>query len=170
MSRSKRIFLFTFGFGILLIGSIFLISKNGQKKELENNTVINMMDLSNEFVDKYLEEVNTLDEENKENILIVTSLEKIEDGYGASKIIEAPNNQYILQYDNEEKKEEALTNLKEDKDVINAEENIVYTISETSYNSWGVEAMAVDYAMGVSFGKNLNDVTVAIIDTGCDMD
>lgn len=51
---------------------------------------------------KRTEELN--EKNNKENMLIVTSKNKIENVYGATDIVEAPNNQYILQYSSEDKK------------------------------------------------------------------
>jgi len=170
MKRSKKIIIFLCSIIILIISSVFLFNIKEQNKKMSGHNVINITNLSNEFVDNYLAEVNEIKEEEKENILIVTSLEKIDESYGAVKIIEAPNNQYILQYDSEEEKEEALSNLKKDEDVISAEENVFYNISETTYNSWGVETMALDYATNLANGKDLNDITVAIIDTGCDID
>ena len=82
-------------------------------------------------------------------------------------MVEAPNNQYILQYDSKDEKNKALEELKKDENII-AEENIVYTFEE--YNSWGVEKTGLDYATQIANNKQLEKVTVAIVDSGCDMD
>ena len=68
-----------------------------QQKELKE--LINIDSLSDEFIDNYFDEVSQIEYEDKENILIVVSKEKIDNGYGAVDIIEAPNNQYFLIYD-----------------------------------------------------------------------
>ena len=127
-------------------------------------------DDSKEFMEKYFEEIKNINsDEEKENMLIIISSSKIGNTYGAQKIIEAPNNQYILQYESTEKKDEALIALKEDDSISSVEENIIYTIEDTDYNSWGVEKMALDHAIDSSKIEILSNVTVAIIDSGCNM-
>ena len=81
---------------ILLSGVIFVTKNTIFKKEDR----FNISYLPDEFVEEYFEEVSKADsDEEKENMLIVISDSKIKDSYGAKNIIEAPNNQYILQYE-----------------------------------------------------------------------
>jgi len=135
----------------------------------------NIAEYSEEFMEEYFEqskEINT--KNNNENILIVTSKEKVENTYGASSIVEAPNNQYILQYNSEKEKNKALEKLGKSEDILYVEENYIYTLYESDYNSWGIQKMGLDVAIQTaeeeSINKMLQDVTVAIIDTGCDME
>ena len=161
---------------ILLIVSLFVLIKIDNKNDnVQVAESINDMDInddtnySEEFMENYFEEISKYNsDEEKENMLIVISHSKIENTYGAKNIIEAPNNQYILQYESTEKKDEALIALKEDNSISSVEENIIYTIEDTGYNSWGVEKMALDHAIETSRIEILSDITVAIIDTGCD--
>lgn len=122
-----------------------------------------------EFMKNYFEEMKTINSnEEKDNMLIVISSSKIANTYGAKKIIEAPNNQYILQYSNKNEKENALKELRKDNS-ITVEENITRKITGTNYKSWGIEKTGLDYAIETSNTRSLNKVTVAIIDTGCDI-
>ena len=160
------------GFLILIIIiciPFFFYKKNNLLKT--NNSLINISELSESFMQNYFEEVAALDEDNKENILIVTSLDGINKDYGASKIVEAPNHQYFLQFSSSLLKEKAFKEIESDNILV--EENVVRyynEVLETAYNSWGIEAMGLDYAITSTSGKTLNDVTVAIIDSGCNMD
>lgn len=151
---------------LLLVVSITFFQRNNQKKDL-----INISKLSEEFMDNYFTEYSSSKtEQEKENMLIVTSLNGIDNDYGAVKVIEAPNNQYILQYDSKEIKEKALENIKKDERILNVGENIKYEVEETEYNSWGINKMVLDNAIEVTNEKNLDEVVVAVLDTGCDMD
>ena len=119
-------------------------------------------------MNNYFEELkdsNTIEE--KENMLIVISPSTINNTYGAKKIIEAPNNQYILQYESDQQKQEALIKLKEDSSISSVEENVVYKTCDTEYNSWGIEKMSLDHAIESCKLELLSNVTVAIIDTVC---
>ncbi|MBQ9834362.1 MAG: leucine-rich repeat protein [Bacilli bacterium] len=170
--RSKKNFKKIISLGLLfafLVSSVFFVAKKFSEEQ-RNDSLINIAYLSEEFVDNYLEEYKEIKKEDKDNILIITSKENIEETYGATKVIEAPNHQYILQYANEENKNKALSEFSFDESIISAEENGFYTIEETTYNSWGVSSMALDYAMTSLNGENLNEVTVAIIDTGLDLE
>ena len=106
-------------FVILVLSStyLFLINKssnNIQKTDenivssvpiINHEKVVNISDCSEEFMESYFDDVAKLQEsDNKENILIVTSLNGISDDFGASSVVEAPNNQYFLQYDSKEEK------------------------------------------------------------------
>lgn len=151
---------------ILLSGVIFVTKNTIFKKEDR----FNISYLPDEFVEEYFEEVSKADsDEEKENMLIVISDSKIKDSYGAKNIIEAPNNQYILQYESEEEKNKALEKLESDKSIASVEKNEVRQIEEVTYNSWGINKMSLDYAIDNSNIDNLEEVTVAIIDTGLDV-
>ena len=167
--RFKKFLLIVFVFMVVLSGG-FLIRKTLLKKDL-----ININELSQEFMDNYFEEVSEVSDEDKENMLIVTSKNKIKDTYGAVKIIEAPNNQYFLQYGSEEEKKLALEKLNSEDSDMEVSENLVRTFDEdtvlvSNYNSWGVEAMGIDTLLDQLENKQLNDVVVAVIDTGLDVD
>lgn len=155
--------------------SIIFINVNFKDKSVnkKENLAINISTLSEEYMTNYLEEVKNIKEEDKENILIVTSEDKLKETFGAKKVIPAPNNQYYLQYETVEDKNKAL---KEFEDLsISVSENIVHELSEdtalvSTYNSWGVEAMGIDELLEKAADYDLNEVTVAIIDTGLDVE
>ena len=167
--NSKKIFSLVLVLTILFDVAVFA------KKTFFKEDLININELSQEFMDNYFEEVSNVPEENKENMLIITSKEVLKDTYGASKIIEAPNYQYFLQYDSEEEKNNALEKFNSDNSDIDVSENSIYELYEdtvlvSSYNSWGVEAMGIDTLLQKLENKELNDVVVAIIDSGLDVD
>lgn len=169
---------------IFVVLGIFLINKSTKNDYTDNsvsqpNAELNssqnkskpIEEYSEEFVDNYIEGTKEIIKNDKlDNILIVGSDNKITDSYGASKIVEAPNNQYFLQYDNVEEKNNALEKLKKNNEINYVEKNITYKIE--SYNSWGIIKMGLDNAtqsVSTLIGNNLPNVTVAIIDTGCNM-
>ena len=170
--KTKLLVLFVL-FAIIGTSIIFFMKIN--RKEGSNNNyasvneeLININECTEEFMNNYFEKTKELNEKNnKENRVIVTSKNKMKNVYGATDVVEAPNNQYILQYNSEDEKNKALEELKKDEDII-AEENIVYTFEE--YNSWGVEKTGLDYATQIANNKQLEKVTVAIVDSGCNMD
>lgn len=173
----KRVIILLSFISILIgITSIFIY----RNKLLNDDNLININDLSDEFIEKYKQDLKKLEEENnkenndKENILIVTSKNEIKNNYGATVIVEAPNNQYFLQYESKYAKEKAMKEFKKEYDDIIVEENKEYKFSEDNssnkYNSWGIEKMGLDYASSYINGKKVDDVVVAIIDTGCDME
>lgn len=154
---------------IILFSGVLLVAKS---TFLKKDDRFNISYLPDEFVEEYFGEISESDsDEEKENMLIVISDSKIKDSYGAKNIIEAPNHQYILQYSSEEEKESAFKQLKQDKRVESVEENGIYTTEEGDYNSWGIEKIALDHAIisANANSENMQQVTVAIIDTGCDM-
>jgi len=165
--RSKKCLLLLIVVFILMIsGHIF--HKNFMKKD--KNSLINIADLSKEFLDNYFEEVSNIEtEEEKDNILIVTTMNNLDEFYGATNIIEAPNNQYFLQYDSLEEKNRALYKFKETDSIISVDENDIVTFSDSNYNSWGIEKMVLDKVINNVDASKLEPVTVAIIDTGCDL-
>ncbi len=128
-------------------------------------------------MNNYLDELRKISKNNDtSNILIVISPTKIKNTHGATKVIEAPNNQYILQYSDKNKKDKALISLKKDKNILSVEENRQYSLTEInnsnnkSYNSWGIEKMGLDSAINSIDTNRVKDVTVAILDSGCDVD
>lgn len=164
----KKVICFLFIFLFLFVTSLFIYKYYNSKDDY-----ININSLSKKFINTYLDNNQKITEESKENILIITTKEKNLEKYGASNIIEAPNNQYYLQYENRYDKEKALNKLKNDNVIVS--ENIVHTIDEetvlvSSYNSWGVEAMGMDMLKEKLQNKELNNVVVAIIDTGLNVD
>lgn len=172
--KSKKIsnfFVFSSLIIIIVISGVCIIKDNFFKTEKTSN--INISYLSDEFVDKYFKEISENNSnEDKDNMLIVISKSKIKNSYGAKNIIEAPNNQYILQYDSDEEKKSALEQLKKDKKIESVEENGVYTTQSANYNSWGIEKMALDSASASAnnYSENIKPVTVAIIDSGCNIE
>jgi len=171
-SKNKRIFIISLIpiVSLFTIISLMIINKN------KNNSLVNINQLTPEYVEKYFDEYKKLSEQNeKSNILIITTKEQLDDTYGATKVVEAPNNQYFLQYETEEEKERALKSLNTEDSNVDVSENLVREISEdivlvSNYNSWGVEAMGIDTLLDGFQNKELNNVTVAIIDTGLDVD
>jgi hypothetical protein len=164
-------------FSIILVLTILFDVVVFTKKTFlkKKDDLININELSQEFMDNYFEEVSNVPEENKENMLIVTSKDKLKDTYGATKIIEVPNHQYFLQYESEDEKNEALKKFESDDSDVSVTENIIRkayedTVLVSSYNSWGVEAMGIDTLLEKLKNKELNDVVVAILDTGLDVE
>ena len=187
MKKNIKIILIFVSLLILVLSSFGIIYLLNQSKvsasKMSMNTylidgqpdMINIDDCSEEFVNEYFEKSQTIQE--KDNVLIVTSKDGIVDSYGAKEIIEAPNYKYILQYDTMQEKMNAFEELSNSTEYI-VEENIVHTISEydifdveenDTYNSWGIKSMSLHDALVATNGKALNEITVAIIDTGCDM-
>lgn len=154
------------------------ISIEDQKKLKE---LININSLSSDFMENYYQDVSEMSQEDNENLLIVISSEGIKNDHGAEKVIEAPNNQYYLIYQNEEDKNDAYKKLQKDSNIVSVEENMMFTIEEveddtSTYNSWGVEKLGYDDASAKidaiksSEPDRIKDVVVAIIDTGLDED
>ena len=159
---------------MLLIITILFIGINSLKTlnitKNNKNTLININDYSNKEMDKYLADIEKINSgNNQENVLIIISKYDIKDDFGAINVVKAPNHQYFLEYETTEEKNKALNNFKKDNKIISVEENIFHTISETTYNSWGVEAQSLDTAINVANSASLASVTVAVIDTGCNV-
>lgn len=164
----------------------YLLNEKNKKQE-EINKLINFDSLSQEFLDNYFEEVSNLNYKDNENLLIVISKSKVENTYGASKVIEAPNNQYYLVYDSKEKKDSALEKLYKNQNILSVEENVYLKETDFSeseellnefenYNSWGVEKLGYDDAINTinliynSDSSRINNVIVAILDSGLDVE
>lgn len=164
----KRTLKVVFRLGLILVAVIAGIGLlNGH--EITEVDIINISELSDEFMQEYYDGVSELSDGDKDNILIITSLDELSDWRGASKCVKAPNHQYFLQYDTREQKEDALAYYKNDKNVLYAEKNAIRTLEATEYNSWGVSEMSLDSAIDDVNARDLPKVTVAILDTGLDM-
>lgn len=171
------------------------------KDIIKNSDITNINECSKEFMDKYFEDIINLNNEinkesqedkvqSKNNILIVTSKNKLENTYNAINVIEAPNNQFVLRYNSEEDTKKAYNNFQGDNRIINVDYNKISKVSmenseeiknkiknikltdvtnesneENTYNSWGIEAMGLN-----KIPKNIegaDEVVVAIMDSGC---
>lgn len=134
--------------------------------------LINISYLSEDFMDDYFEEISNTNSSDKENMLIVISKKGISNDYGALNVIEAPNNQYVLQYSDSDSRDYAMKMLENDSSIESVEENSVYYTEETdvSYNSWGIKKMGLDNVIESDTIHNLSSVVVAIIDSGCSLD
>lgn len=165
--RNIPIILGTF---LLTAGTFFALALAWSHKKVEYpNELINISELSDEFMENYFSsfaETNQAADVN--STIIVTSTEKPENTFGATKMIEAPNSQYFLYYNSPSEKENAMRNIQEEPGVIYIEEDSLSKASE--YNSWGIEDMGLNQAISIIDFENANEVTVAIIDTGCDLD
>ena len=164
----KRTLKGVFCLGLILaavIAGIGLLSGRG----ITEAEIINISELSDEFMQEYYDGVSKLSDGDKNNVLIITSLNELKDWRGASKCVKAPNHQYFLQYDTREQKEEALAYYKNDENVLFAEKNAIRTLEAVEYNSWGVSKMSLDSAIDDANARNLPEVVVAILDTGLDM-
>lgn len=124
--RNIPIILGTF---LLIAGAFFALALAWSHKKVENPTdLINISELSEGFMEDYFGEIAKYQtNEDKENMLIAIANDKIQNTYGAKKIIETPNNQYILLYSSEEEKSLALEKLKENSNILSIEENETYT-------------------------------------------
>lgn len=179
---------------VLLICCIYFIkSRDILNLETINNIdysiYLNIDEYSDDDLDLFLESINNIEEQNKEFMLIVTSLDGINDDFGAKNVIEGPNNQYFIEYTSLEEQEYAyqefskLGVLVDKNEVITLEsyesslyddtqlilEDLDYDL-QSSYNSWGIEAMGLDVAINIANDKDLEDVVVAIVDSGLDID
>ncbi len=150
----------------------------------ELSPLINISELPEEFMETYFADYAELAaSDNKENILIVDSMTPLEDTFGARAVVSAANNQYFLEYASAEEKDYAFEQISYLPDVA-VQENKVYTFDEVpasnlgaggttsgGYNSWGIEAMGLDHASElVENYAGKNDVVVAVIDSGLNVD
>ena len=179
MEKNRRIICFCFLIFVFTISAFFLTKQFF--KDDDDEMLINISELPEEFMDNYFEEYNELEKEEKENMLIVISSEKINaEEYGAKEVIESPNNKYYILFEDDLSKEQAANKLKKEESVKSVEENIVRKVlitesnintqnNEIIYNSWGIKTMGLNYAMNTISALETNEVTVAIIDTGLDV-
>lgn len=165
---------------VLIIISLVIFKTNLFVESNDIKSLINISSLSSEFMDNYFSDIKDLNSSGTDNLLIIISKREIEKTYGATKVVKAPNNQYILKYKTKDEMTNAMDKLKDGDGVLSVEENVKSqltaddndsTINSTSkYNSWGIEKMGLDKAFNTIDEKKLNDVEVAILDSGCDMD
>ena len=176
MFRNKRLVLFLVLIVIGTIGGIFLYKNKSNVKDTKQ--LINISKLSKKFMDNYFEEVSELKKDDKENMLIVISSKKINaKDYGATKVIETPNNKYYLVFEDNVTKQNAINKLNDEPTVLSTEENHKYTFfvddnqnnNQSSYNSWGIEAMGLDYVSNLVASIDAPEVVVAVLDTGLDV-
>ncbi len=146
----------------------------GNSNPPSNNPLINLSELSEDFMAKYHRDYVEMAKYNHpENILIVTSGSPIKNTFGATMVVDAANHQHFLQYSSQEEKDNALRWLKSDPTLV-VNENISYKYSEESggedYNSWGIQKMGLDHMQALLADYPAkNEVTVAIIDSGLDV-
>lgn len=170
---------------ILLVVLVFTIAflLRGNTFKNSSKELINVNKLSKRYMDNYFSEIKKLNKENLDYTLIVISKKRIKDGYGAKKIVNAPNNQYYLIYDDEIKMNNAKNKLKKEKGIISVDKNHKYklfddkksldkdkeNITKAGMNySWGYSKMALNER--VADDVNFEDVTVAVIDSGIDLE
>lgn len=184
--KKIRVFLVMTVVFLTILSSIYILNyKKQSRKQLSKQEkvkeLINISDLSDEFMENYFDDYAKMaKEDNLENVLIVISENGIKNSYGATDIVNAPNNQYFLQYETEKDRKDALKKLKKENRYASVEENNVMEFTEeepiadnessSQYNSWGIEAMGLDYAIEESNKLDLPEVTVAILDSGLDID
>lgn len=167
-------FLFLFFVIVLSISSVFFV-KNKLKKEDLVGELININELSDTFMEAYYKGTQEIIEgNNSDNVLIVVSKTKPKNTYGAKNVVNAPNSTYILEYGSEVEKYEAKKNFENDEKIYSVIENRKYYFTdedvEKTYNSWGIEKSGLNHAADIIKEKGGEDITVAIIDTGVDLE
>lgn len=172
-SRSKRMYILIAFVFIVLTTSVVLVTNKILKNNKEND-LINISELSEKFMNNYFEEYNELTKEEKEGMLIVISKEKIDaEDYGAKKVIETPNNKYYLLFEDDSLKEKALTKLNNDESISSVGENRIsefFVDENKTYNSWGIKEIGLDRGINMVSSIEADEVIVAILDTGLDVD
>jgi hypothetical protein len=163
--------------GLFIFGISSIIWLNQDGTHSSSNPFINISELPNSFMEKYLSDYSEVSNtEDKQNTLIVTSLKPLENTYGAKNVISAANNQYFLVFNSDEEKNLALEQISGLPD-LTVSKNVLHTYLEdgnddqsSDYNSWGIEKMGLDHAKElVDSYPGKSDVIVAILDTGLDV-
>ena len=164
----------TFAVALLVFGISTIIWMN-QDSSSSPNPYINISNLPESFMNEYLSDyAEVASSDNKQNMLIVTSLEPLEKTFGAKNVINAANNQYFLEFASAEEKELAYNQLNSLPNLTVAK-NTLRTYydepqSKGGYNSWGIEKMGLDHAKElVESYPGKSDVLVTILDTGLDV-
>ena len=171
--RNIPIILGTF---LLTAGTFFALALAQSHKKVESPAdLINISELSEEFMEDYFEGMKQISANyDSENILIVVSSDNITETFGAQTIIKAPNNTYILGYESKTDKIAAKEELENISHIYSITENQKYTLTNydnnIAYNSWGIERTGLNHTINLINEKGGENVTAAIIDTGCDMD
>lgn len=93
--------------------------------------------------------------------------------FGATETVVSEDGRFVLQFDSADKLSECLKKLKNDPDVIYAEQDRpIYTASlekTAEHLSWGVDAIEADtYANSIVLPSSDSTATVAIVDSGCE--
>ena len=171
----KKKFLIILSILFILFIGLGLVIKYNLKKQDPLADIININDVSKEFMDEYYKESQKIrDGDNSDNVLILVSKKEPKNVYGAKKVVKAPNSTYILEYGSELDKYEAKKKFDNDKNIYSVIENRKYTLrdedGQSTYNSWGIEKAGLNHAMDIIKEKGGDPVTAAIIDTGVDMD
>lgn len=130
-------------------------------------------------------ETNDEPELNFQTCRLIVQSDKPIETYNAVDVVSGFKNFYILQYENEESTEYAYENYLEDGNVFSVdidtvqkafesdfsdrESNAVYT-REEFYDCWSLNATGMDKVLDTYSDKTFPDITVALIDTGVDLD
>ena len=160
-----------FIFLIIIILAMFSYSFfSGNTGNARVKKYININNLSKNFMDKYFEETKELTNDDLKYSLIVTSLSKIDNNYGAKNVIEGPNHQYLFSYSSKEEMKKSQKLLENDKKIDHVTKNIDLELYDTNYNSWGITKSGIDKALEYIGSSNPNKVTVAVLDSGVNME
>jgi hypothetical protein len=103
-------------------------------------------------------------------LIVVTNGGKLTETHGAVKVIEGPNNLYVLQYDSEQAAKEADKLFNDEPDILFSQpDTVLHAEAPADVLSWGAGRVgAVYFTEQLQNIKNKNDVTVAVLDTGID--
>ena len=160
--NKKTICLFTFCILVICFAWWFI----AKEKTNPDINLINLANLSDEFMENYFDSYAQITaENNQENTLIIISPSRPNE-YGAKNIIEGPNHTYYLAYDTVEERDLAYTKFEKD-DTISVEKN--HKMQILDYYSWGIPAMGMDQAL-ITGASQSQTVKVAIIDTGLNVE
>ena len=106
-------------------------------------------------------------------LIVKTTNGKVESTYGATHVIRVSNNKTVLQYADKFAAKRAAEAFETEADVLFCAPDSICTICASSaaaeYTCWGTEVAGADQFMA-SLPDDLPQVTVAVIDTGADMD
>lgn len=106
-------------------------------------------------------------------LIVKTTDGKVRDTHGATHVIRVSNDKTVLQYADKESAAKAAAAFKRDADVLFCAADGICSVSATTesteYTCWGTEVAGADQFMA-TLPDNLPQVTVAVIDTGADMD
>ncbi len=160
-----------------------MVTKNNSNIDISyvnDSEYVSLCDFSDyNLVYSISENVLTLSNPYETKRLIVFSDENI-DSYGATMEVSGYKNYHIFKYSTEEEMLSAYEHFKSNSAVTNVifdsvtmlEEVEEDTVSETSssYLSWGASSMSISTATSYLSNQTLNNVYVAVIDTGIDTD
>ena len=106
-------------------------------------------------------------------LIVKTQDGKVRNSFGATHEIHVSNNRTVLQYADKAAAEQAAVAFAKEKDILFCEPDGFCTISsitaEAAYKCWGTKAVGADQFMA-TLPNDLPQVTVAVIDTGVDLD